>query len=189
MSSEIRWGNPACQSPVPQNRDSSPSGEQIQRSRPDAEMRQVLGSLPGRVSVDVGLHKKTRPTYLSRASQRRYGTYLPTYPARAGHYNGSYVHVMSSHHLVVRRTLSHCAAGAGKNRMWADFALFFRARLRFRDSPRSALTYFRSLCVRSSGISPPAASVARAFDQSLVSDVSTMFYRYISYSRYIWLKL
>ena len=150
---------------------------------------QVLGSLPGRVSVDVGLHKKTRPTYLSRASQRRYGTYLPTYPARAGHYNGSYVHVMSSHHLVVRRTLSHCAAGAGKNRMWADFALFFRARLRFRDSPRSALTYFRSLCVRSSGISPPAASVARAFDQSLVSDVSTMFYRYISYSRYIWLKL
>ena len=144
---------------------------------------------PRRVSVDVGLHKKTRPTYLSRASQRRYGTYLPTYPARAGHYNGSYVHVMSSHHLVVRRTLSHCAAGAGKNRMWADFALFFRARLRFRDSPRSALTYFRSLCVRSSGISPPAASVARAFDQSLVSDVSTMFYRYISYSRYIWLKL
>ena len=33
---------------------------------------QVLGSLPGRVSVDVGLHEKTRPTYLSRASGKPY---------------------------------------------------------------------------------------------------------------------
>ena len=34
--------------------------------------QQVLGSLPGRVSVDVGLHEKTRPTYLSRASGKPY---------------------------------------------------------------------------------------------------------------------
>ena len=41
----------------------------------DASVRptdQVLGSLPGRVSVDVGLHEKTRPTYLSRASGKPY---------------------------------------------------------------------------------------------------------------------
>ena len=46
------------------------------------------------------------------------------------------------------------AAGAENNRMLADFAFFFRARrLRFAAvCPPRSLTYFRSLCVRSSDL-------------------------------------
>ena len=144
-------------------------------------------SAPSQVGVYVvpQFHQKTRPTYLSRASQRSL-RHLPTYlSSSAGHYNGSYVHVMSLHHFqldyVVRPTLSLRRRRRKKSdvgRLW----LFFRARrLQFAAVcphlfPLSLACFHR--------ISPLRR--ARAFDRSVTGErCSTMFDRYTSYSRYI----
>ena len=111
-------------------------------------------------------------------------TYLPI-QSSAGHYNGSYVHVMSLHHFqldyVVRPTLSLRRRRRKKSdvgRLW----LFFRARrLQFAAVcphlfPLSLACFHR--------ISPLRR--ARAFDRSVTGErCSTMFDRYTSYSRYI----
>ena len=121
----------------------------------------VLGSLPGRVSVPPRLHPKTRPTYLSRASQRSL-RHLPTYlSSSAGHYNSSYVHVMSLRHSfnliqVVRALfLSRSPQAPEKIDAGPLRSCFARAVI---VSPRSALTHFRSLGVVRAHL---AASVAR----------------------------
>ena len=156
---------------------------------------QVLGSLPGRVHVPPRLHQKTRPTYLSGASQRSL-RHLPPYlsrsrPAITTAVTSMLCRYITFNLIVVRAHCFSLAAGARKNRMWADSAcaLFSPARrLRFIHSPRTAPTYFlpalSRACVLAVGSSRRGcvrASVARAFDRSLlVSDVSTMFDRYIS---------
>ena len=89
--------------------------------------------------------------------------------------------------IVVRAHCFSLAAGARKNRMWADSALFFRRRAvsdSFIRRGLPPLISFRLSLVRAFSRSDPlaaGASVARALDRSLlVSDVLTMFDRYIS---------
>ena len=81
--------------------------------------------------MSVYTKKRDLPTYPEPPSGR-YGTYLPTYPARPAITTAvtsmlcRYIILLSDALLLAR------AAGAGLNRLWADFALFFRARrLRF----------------------------------------------------------
>ena len=110
---------------------------------------QVLGSLPGRVHVPPRLHQKTRPTYLSGASQRSL-RHLPPYlsrsrPAITTAVTSMLCRYITFNLIVVRAHCFSLAAGARKNRMWADSAcaLFSPARrLRFIHSPRTAPTYF-----------------------------------------------
>ena len=64
--------------------------------------------------------------------------------------------------------LFRCAAGVGKNRMWADFGSFFARAVS--NSPRSALTYFRSLLRAFIG-SRRCGAHEHSTGQSLVSDV------------------
>ena len=154
---------------------------------------QVLGSLPGRVSVDVGLHQKSRPTYLSRVSQRSLRHLLPTYPSSSRpaittavtsmlyrYITFNLIHTWSEQLILARRRRR-------KNRMWPDSvcALFSRAPSPIRRGLPSLVFPSGSLCLRAFSRSDPlaagASTVARAFDRSLlVSDLSTMFNRYIS---------
>ena len=146
----------------------------------------VLGSFPGR-GIRCSPIPPENATYLpiqSLPAVVTAPTYLPI-QSSAGHYNGSYVHVMSLHHFqldyVVRPTLSLRRRRRKKSdvgRLW----LFFRARrLQFAAVcphlfPLSLACFHR--------ISPLRR--ARAFDRSVTGErCSTMFDRYTSYSRYI----
>ena len=157
----------------------------IARMRPFRRtFRDPRSSAPCRIGylfLPISTRNRDLPTYPEPPSGR-YGTYLPTYPARPAITTAVTSHVMSLHHFSTdSRRPTHCfslAAGAGKNRMWADFA---RAPSPIRRGLPSLALYSSALsaCVRR--ISPRATgSHERAFDRSLVSDASTMFDRYIS---------
>ena len=108
----------------------------------------------GYLFLPVYTGKRDLPTYPEPPSGR-YGTYLPTYPARPAITTAVTSHVMSLHHFSTdSRRPTHCFFLARRRRRKKSDVGRLCARA-VSDSPRSALTrtlFVRSLCVRSSDL-------------------------------------